>query len=127
MKPKPNKYRCECCFTIPCEIRSVVDLNFGNGVMNDITSKIGCSLCKLGNKSSDKLKSNQILLTFESAEQADTIRTICRRRGLDPKTYIIDNLIEWDGPLPCMDGDPITADTCDGCDYADRCPDVEVK
>lgn len=74
-----------------------------------------------------KLEPNQILLTFEDKATVEFIKKTMHRRGLDLAVYICDNL-DWDGMLPCIvaedRGEPITADTCDGCDYADRCSDV---
>lgn len=71
-----------------------------------------------------KLKSNQILLTFKDKDTADYVRLVCRRKGISLDEYILGNF-EWDDTLYCLiEGGNITADTCDGCDYADRCPDV---
>lgn len=75
-------------------------------------------------KGSAKLKPNQILLTFKDEGEAEYIRLICRRKCMDLESYILDNF-EWDDTPYCMRvGGKITADVCDGCDYAERCPDV---
>lgn len=79
-------------------------------------------------KDSAKLKSNQILLTFKNPGDVEFIKAVCRRKDIDLESYILDNF-EWDEMPECLsssndDSDEITKDTCDGCDYADRCPDV---
>jgi hypothetical protein len=74
-----------------------------------------------------KLKNNQILLTFKDQGTADYVKLICRRKGYDLESYILDNF-EWDDLLHCQsdlnEGEPITAIICDGCNFSDKCPDV---
>ena len=38
---------------------------------------------------------NQILITFHDKETAEYVRRVCRRKGTDLATYILDNF-EWD-------------------------------
>lgn len=75
---------------------------------------------------SAKVKENQILLTFKDKEEVDYILLYCRRKGYRIPNYILDN-IEWDDHLACFSlepDEPITSETCRGCDFDDTCPDV---
>jgi hypothetical protein len=70
-------------------------------------------------------KKRQITITFDSEETKDYVMLIARRKGYDLAQYIADNF-EWDESLECEDiSNPkeITSDVCEGCDFADRCPD----
>jgi len=81
------------------------------------------------NNHSKKIPENQIVLSFKDKETADYVRLVCRRKGTDLESYILDN-IEWDDPLPCSsdlnEGEKITVETCDGCDQRSHCPDAVV-
>ena len=69
-----------------------------------------------------KITDKNIILTFADKEIVDYIKLVCKRKGTTLEGYIIDNF-EWDEQLPCLE-EQITKDTCEGCDFFDRCPDA---
>ena len=74
--------------------------------------------------SAKKISENQILLTFANKDIADYVRLVCRRKGTDLESYIVDNF-EWDGMPNCIfDNEKPSKEVCEDCDNADRCPDV---
>lgn len=70
--------------------------------------------------------SAQIILTFADKETAEYVRLVCRRKGTDLESYILDNF-EWDDQLECINDPPkkITVKTCDDCDFIETCPDAK--
>lgn len=68
-------------------------------------------------------KTKSILLTFEHSEDVDYINLVCRRKGTDLESYIINNF-EWDDMPACLCDEEPSVETCCGCDWDDRCPDV---
>lgn len=74
----------------------------------------------------NSLPKNQILLTFQNEDEVNYILTVARRKGYRLPNYLLDNM-NWDQTLPCLSLEPeekINVETCRGCDFADRCPDV---
>ena len=71
------------------------------------------------------MNENTIILTFPDADTANYVRLVCSRKSITLEDYIIDNF-EWDDKLPCRTYYvPFpTVETCEGCDYSDKCPDV---
>lgn len=67
---------------------------------------------------------NTITLKFADSDTVDYINLICKRKCVDLESYILDNF-EWDDPLTCIvEGGEITSEMCEGCNFADGCPDV---
>jgi len=73
---------------------------------------------------------NQIVLTFADKETADYVRIVCKRKGTTLEQYIIGNF-EWDDQLFCLsdlnEGQKITVEICEGCDFIEKCPDAVVS
>ena len=65
------------------------------------------------------------VLVIECTEDEKAyIELMMRRTGQNLKDYIMGNL-EWDeGPYCIKDDREPSTDTCDGCDYDEKCPDV---
>ena len=72
---------------------------------------------------------NQVLLTFESDDDADFVKLVCRRKGTTIESYIVDNM-EWDDKLDCLYFEHVRSKPkkkmCRGCEYSDTCPDSKV-
>lgn len=65
----------------------------------------------------------QLILNFSDEDMA-YLDLVARRKDIDWKDYIINNL-EWDDIPECIsDGKMPDIEICEYCDWNDRCPDA---